>query len=53
MWECETIQALWNLYFGWVDRAQTSGFSFDELINFIRVKPQLIELFATTAWYIW
>jgi len=53
MWECETNQALWNLYFGWVDRAQTSGFSFVELINFIRVKPQLMELFATTAWYIW
>ena len=53
LWECETIQVVWNLHFEWVDRTQTFGFSFDELINFIRVKPQLMDLFATTAWYIW
>ena len=50
--QCETIQVVWNLHFGWVDRTQTFGFSFDELINFIRVKPQFMELFATTSWYI-
>lgn len=53
LWECESIQAVWTLHFRWVDKARTSGLSFEELIRFIQQKPQATESFATTAWYIW
>ena len=53
LWECEVLQEVWSTKFGWVDRGQARHGSFCDLVAWIQGKHQLIDLFATTAWFIW
>lgn len=53
LWECELLHQVWNTNFGWVDRVQASRGSFIELVAPIQDKTQLLDLFATTTWFIW
>ncbi|KAK7859276.1 hypothetical protein CFP56_007774, partial [Quercus suber] len=44
---------VWHAKFNWVDRSQIPRGSFSALVGLIQTKPQLLDLFATTAWSIW
>ena len=53
LWECELLHQVWQPKFNWVDRSQVSCSSFLALVGLIQTKPQLLNLFTTTAWSIW
>lgn len=53
LWGCEKLQSIWATNFGWVDRSRVQSSSFLEVVNLIHENPQLVPLFAVTAWSIW
>lgn len=53
LWECETIQSLWNRTFSWLDRSQSTRASSGDLVTLIRIRPHLSDIFAPTAWSLW
>lgn len=53
LWECETIQSLWNKSFSWLDRSQSTRASSGDLVTLIRIRPHLSDIFAPTAWSLW
>ena len=53
LWGCEKIKHIQPQDFGWLDRIAVVDFSFKDLVEKIRVKPQTLALFAITAWAIW
>lgn len=53
LWECETIQSLWNKTFSWLDRSQSTRASSGDLVTLIRIRPHLSDIFAPTAWSLW
>lgn len=53
LWGCEKLQFVWATNFGWVDRTRMQLSSFPKVVNLICEKPQLVPLFAVTAWSVW
>ncbi|XP_075636956.1 uncharacterized protein LOC142609254 [Castanea sativa] len=53
LWDCASIQQVWESDFGWVDRQKTSTGSFQNLVELITQKPCQLELFITIAWFLW
>lgn len=47
------VKAVWCTDFSWVNQFEASQGTFTDLVGRILSKPQVLELFATTAWFIW
>ena len=44
---------MWEEDFGWVDRRKVAKGSFLDLVELIKIKLAVLELFAETAWSLW
>lgn len=53
LWTCPSLRQVWDVDFGWVDRQKTSMGSFQNLVELIMQEPLKLELFTTTAWFLW
>lgn len=53
LWSCEEVQVAWKKYFGWVDRSVAAVLSFSDMLDMVKTKPHLLNIFAVTAWKLW
>ena len=53
LWDCEAIEQVWCVDFGWVNRFEAAYGNFLDLLDRMVLKSRKAELFATTAWHIW
>ena len=53
LWDCEAIEQVWCVDFGWVNRFEAAHGNFLDLLVRMVLKSRKAELFATTAWHIW
>lgn len=53
LWDCESLHQIWSVDFHWIDRHRASAGSVKNLVELIIAKPNKLELFATTAWFLW
>ena len=53
LWSCNDLKEVWRRDFGWIFRSGSIFSSFKELVALVFTKPELVPLFATTAWSIW
>ena len=53
LWSCEAIKLFWCNDFSWVNQFEVAQGDFLDLVGRLTSHPQVIELFATTAWHIW
>ena len=50
---CEDVQMVWTKFLGWMDKGIGAVCSFSYLLDMVKTKPHLLNIFAVTAWKLW
>lgn len=53
LWGCEAVKHVWSNDFRWINDFEASQGTFFDLVGRLLQKPRVLEIFATTAWFIW
>ncbi|KAL0004665.1 hypothetical protein SO802_012226 [Lithocarpus litseifolius] len=53
LWSCCALKEVWEVDFGWISGSGWAVSSFTELVKLVFTRPDLVPLFAATAWSVW
>lgn len=57
LWDCEAVKGVWCKEFNWINPMEAAHGTFldlmERLMSRVMSRQSVIELFATTAWFIW
>lgn len=53
LWDCASLHQVWDMDFHWIDKNKASMGTFKNLVELIFEKPNMFELFAVIAWFLW
>ena len=53
LWDCKAVKVVWCKDFSWVNRFEATHGLWLDLVDRLLSKSRVVELFVTTAWFIW